>query len=227
MSPHGEGRRYHEANAGRDSKPVIFIFEGNNILWMVLGCVLALLVFRLGHDHFHWSLGESLAAALDINDRRTACGFIDVQLHDLPNKVPCAWRLADATDPPLILLPLPTDAVNAAAVAINNAGTIVGYYEPADLRSRACVWEETESGFEFKNLETFGVARGINNFGQIVGGSDRTSYLWQDGERHDIAEIKGGPERSRVLGILFTGELILRDSHQRATILQPRTALNW
>ena len=64
MSPHGEGRRYHEANAGRDSKPVIFIFEGNNILWMVLGCGLALLVFRLGHDHFHWSLGESLAAGL-------------------------------------------------------------------------------------------------------------------------------------------------------------------
>ncbi|MEZ5325898.1 MAG: hypothetical protein R3F19_12660 [Verrucomicrobiales bacterium] len=57
MSPHGEGRRYHEANAGRDSKPVIFIFEGNNILWMLLGCGLALLVFRLGHDHLNWSLG--------------------------------------------------------------------------------------------------------------------------------------------------------------------------
>ncbi len=64
MSPHGEGRRYHEANAGRDSKPVIFIFEGNNILWMVLGCGLALLVFRLGHDQLNWSIGESMAASL-------------------------------------------------------------------------------------------------------------------------------------------------------------------
>lgn len=64
MSPHGEGRRYHEANAGRDSKPVIFIFEGNNILWMLLGCGLALLVFRLGHDHLNWSLGEAFAASL-------------------------------------------------------------------------------------------------------------------------------------------------------------------
>jgi len=32
-----EQRRYHEANAGRDSKPVIWIFEGNNVLWMILG----------------------------------------------------------------------------------------------------------------------------------------------------------------------------------------------
>lgn len=64
MTPNSESRRYHEANAGRDSKPVIFIFEGNNILWMVLGCGLALLVFRLGHDQLNWSIGESLAAGL-------------------------------------------------------------------------------------------------------------------------------------------------------------------
>ncbi len=64
MSPHGEGRRYHEANAGRDSKPVIFIFEGNNILWMLLGCGLALLVFRVGHGQLEWSLGEAIAASL-------------------------------------------------------------------------------------------------------------------------------------------------------------------
>lgn len=64
MAPHGEGRRYHEANAGRDSKPVVFIFEGNNILWMLLGCGLALLVFRFGHGNFGWSFGESLAVSL-------------------------------------------------------------------------------------------------------------------------------------------------------------------
>ena len=64
MPGNGDGRRYHEANSGRDSKPVIYIFEGNNILWMVLGCGLALLVFRLGHDQLNWSIGESLAAGL-------------------------------------------------------------------------------------------------------------------------------------------------------------------
>lgn len=64
MAPHGESRRYHEANAGRDSKPVIYIFEGNNILWMLLGCGLALLVFRLCHGQLNYSLGESLALAL-------------------------------------------------------------------------------------------------------------------------------------------------------------------
>jgi hypothetical protein len=57
-------RRYHEANAGRDSKPVIFIFEGNNVLWMVAGVGIALLVFRLTHGRLHWSLGESFAAGL-------------------------------------------------------------------------------------------------------------------------------------------------------------------
>ena len=57
-------RRHHEANTGRDSKPVIFIFEGNNVLWMVAGVGLALLVFRLCHGRWHWSLGESLAAGL-------------------------------------------------------------------------------------------------------------------------------------------------------------------
>ena len=57
-------RRYHEANAGRDSKPVIFIFEGNNVLWMLAGVGIALLVFRLAHGRLQWSLGESFAAAL-------------------------------------------------------------------------------------------------------------------------------------------------------------------
>ena len=64
MATSGEGRRYHEANSGRDSKPVIFIFEGNNILWMLLGCGLSLLAFRFCHGYFHLSLGESLAIAL-------------------------------------------------------------------------------------------------------------------------------------------------------------------
>jgi hypothetical protein len=64
MTPNSEARRYHEANAGRDSKPVIFIFEGNNILWMLFGCGLALLVFRFAHGRLHWSIGEALAVGL-------------------------------------------------------------------------------------------------------------------------------------------------------------------
>ena len=59
-----EQRRYHEANAGRDSKPVIWIFEGNNVLWMILGFGLALLAFRLCHGRFHLSFGESVAVSL-------------------------------------------------------------------------------------------------------------------------------------------------------------------
>ncbi|MCH1503462.1 hypothetical protein OAV21_01595 [bacterium] len=59
-----EKRRYHEANAGRDSKPVIWIFEGNNVLWMILGFGLALLVFRLCYGRFHLSFAESDAISL-------------------------------------------------------------------------------------------------------------------------------------------------------------------
>lgn len=53
----------HEANAGRDSKPVIWIFEGNNVLWIILGFGLALLAFRYCHGKLHWSFGESIAVA--------------------------------------------------------------------------------------------------------------------------------------------------------------------
>ena len=64
MPTQGEGRRTHEANAGRDSKPVIWIFEGTNVLWMLAGAGLSLLVFRLCHGALQWSLGESAIAAL-------------------------------------------------------------------------------------------------------------------------------------------------------------------
>ncbi len=164
-------------------------------------------------------------SALDINDERIACGCIDVQIHERPNRLACAWSLEDSDDPDLMLLPLPTEAVNAAAVAINNAGTIVGYYETADSISRACLWAPTDTSFEFVDLYTSGVARGINNFGQIVGGSDVTSYLWQCGQRYGIAEIKGGPDRSRALGIMSTGEVILSDPAEGGTILMPDTTL--
>ena len=164
--------------------------------------------------------------ALDINDERIACGYIDVQIHERPNRLPCAWRLEDSENPELVLLPLPTTVVNAAAVAIDHAGTIVGYYETADSKTRACLWEPTESSFAFVDLDTSGVARGINNFGQIVGGSDVTSYLWQCGERFNIAEIKGAPDTSRALGILQTGDVILMDPEEgENTILRPVTAL--
>lgn len=163
--------------------------------------------------------------ALDINNERIACGHIDVQIHDRPNRLACAWRLENPELLDLILLPLPSDAVNAAAVAINTLGTIVGYYETADSKSRACLWEATESSFNFVDLETFGVARSINDFGQIVGGSDLKSYLWQCGERYDIAEINGAPNRSRALGITFSAEIILITPEGETSILTSNTQL--
>ena len=67
-------------------------------------------------------------------------------------------------DSELILLPLPTTAVNAAAIAINNAGTIVGYYETAGSKPIACPWEPTGASFEFVDLGTSGVARRHQQF---------------------------------------------------------------
>jgi probable HAF family extracellular repeat protein len=163
--------------------------------------------------------------ALDINDARIACGYLDLQIHDRPNRLACAWKVDEGDDSELILLPVPPTAVNAAAIAINNAGTIVGYNETADSKPTACLWVPTGASFEFVDLDTSGVARGINNFGQIVGGSDITSYLWQCGERYDIAEIKGGRQRSRALGIMYTGEVILRDPVEGRMILKPATTL--
>ena len=57
-------RHFTETNSGGDSKPVVWIFEGNNVLWMVAGLGAGLMVFRLAHGAWQWSLVEAMIVAL-------------------------------------------------------------------------------------------------------------------------------------------------------------------
>jgi probable HAF family extracellular repeat protein len=81
---------------------------------------------------------------------------------------------------------------------------IAGYSCDEDENVRACVWK----GGTPSDLGTFGgddsIARGINNFGQVVGEADVESgdyhaFLWQDGKMQDLGTFGG--ESSKALGV--------------------------
>lgn len=77
------------------------------------------------------------------------------------------------------VLPLPSGWVGSDAYAINDNGVIVGAVSTigiASVGSHAAAWYPTESGYQFALLgalpaQTYSTATGINNLGDIVGGS--------------------------------------------------------
>ena len=111
--------------------------------------------------------------ALDINDNGEACGFVDVLISAEPNRLPCFWKPEAGAYSELTVLPVPESAFSGSALALNNRGMIVGYYEKEGGAAVACAWEPSDTGHVFVDLETAGVARGINAIDQIVGGTDR------------------------------------------------------
>ncbi len=164
--------------------------------------------------------------ALDINDSGIVCGDQEILGEQQSHRLPCLWQASDSghyQDP--MVLPVPHDAVGGAAIAINDSGTVAGYYKDADDRSVACCWQPEGSAYRLIDLGTFGVVRGINQAGLMVGGSDVTAYLWQSGKRFDLAEIEGAPKQSRALGILSTGDVLVKTTDRRTLLLSPVTAL--
>ncbi|MDZ4755899.1 MAG: hypothetical protein SGJ11_15550 [Phycisphaerae bacterium] len=77
------------------------------------------------------------------------------------------------------LLPTPAQWNGSDAYAINDSGVVVGAVTTsgiATVGSRAAVWYPTRSGYEFALLgalptHTYSTALGVNNLGDIVGGS--------------------------------------------------------
>jgi len=77
------------------------------------------------------------------------------------------------------VLPLPAEWVGSDAYAINDNGVIVGAVSLvgiATVGSRAAAWYPTRNGYEFALLgalptHTYSTALGVNNLGDIVGGS--------------------------------------------------------
>ncbi len=160
--------------------------------------------------------------AHDVNDEGVICGFIELLPTSKAARLPCVWHPgSDGTFAEAKLLPLPSDATGGGAVAINNLGVVTGFYLDAKERSVACYWKPSGSGFQIIDLETFGVARGINDINQIVGGSDVSAYLWQGEQRIDLSDIPGAPEQSRAMSISAWSDIMVEDPLRRRVLLQP------
>ena len=124
-------------------------------------------------------------------------------------------------------MPVPDSTISASALAMNNRGVIVGYYNTVEGTTLACKWEPSDRGHSFVDLKTSGVARGINVIDQIVGGSDKSSYVWQCGERHDLSAVNGFSESGalRVLAIGYLGDILATGVDGQKQLLTPVTAL--
>ncbi|MCB1100260.1 MAG: hypothetical protein KDN22_32140 [Verrucomicrobiae bacterium] len=167
--------------------------------------------------------------ALDMNDRGEACGFVDVLVSKTTNRLPCFWQPEAGQYEAVVILPVPDSTISASALAMNNRGAIVGYYKTVEGTTRACKWEPSDRGHTFVDLQTSGVARGINAIGHIVGGSDRSSYIWQCGERHDLSAVNGFSESGalRVLAIGYLGDILATGVDGQKQLLTPVTALGF
>ena len=165
--------------------------------------------------------------AFDINDSREACGYVDVLVSKDSNRLPCFWMPNGDRCDELTILPVPEFTFSASALALNSRAVIVGYFKTAGGSARACMWEPGDGGYVFVDLETAGVARSINVIDQIVGGSNRSSYLWQCEERHDLSRIPSFAESGaqRVFGITYLGDLLARDDEGEMQVLTPVSAL--
>ena len=51
-----DDRRWHDSNSGADSGPVVWLLEGNQVLWCSAGAGVGILLFRLLHGTFNHSL---------------------------------------------------------------------------------------------------------------------------------------------------------------------------
>lgn len=169
--------------------------------------------------------------ALDINDVGQVCGFVDTLTASEAMRLPCLWRALEDGTYEIEILPVPDHSSSAGALALNNRGVIVGWFKDEEGITSASFWEpmSSDAGYRFVDLKTAGVARGINAIDQMVGGSDKTSYLWQCGERHPLAEAFGmGPTGgARVLSIGDLGDLIVQGSDGQERLFAPITELGF
>ena len=80
---------------------------------------------------------------------------------------------------PVEMLPTPPEWLSSDAYAVNDSGVVVGAVSSATIASigsRAAAWFPTDEGYEFVFLgalagHTYSTALGVNNLGDIVGGS--------------------------------------------------------
>ncbi len=81
------------------------------------------------------------------------------------------------------------------ALAISDAGVVVGDYSVGFLDVNAFRWEDGKWISLFPPME---IAKSVNNSGQIIGGDYFNSYLWQNGQFETLPSL-GGLNRARAI----------------------------
>ena len=56
-------RRWHSTNAGQDSKPLAWKFEGGEALWITGAFGLSILLFRILYSNWNWGLVTSITCS--------------------------------------------------------------------------------------------------------------------------------------------------------------------
>ena len=167
----------------------------------------------------------SSGRVLAINNRGRACGYVEILIGEHPRRLPILWQTASEEtqfDQPVVL-PLPAAAMAGAALGLNQAGQVVGYYLDKDGIHKACRWE----GGAFVDLNTEGVATAVNVVGIVVGHGPDGPLLWQGGESHLLSEIPGATVLNDVHGLTAFGDLLGSDALGRRWICEPESLLKW
>ncbi len=77
-------------------------------------------------------------------------------------------------------------------IAINIQGEVAGYSITENAESHGVLWSKPSGIFALPRLlptDTIGSANGINNLGQVVGGSGNTAVLWQNDKNHTAVSL--------------------------------------
>jgi len=97
---------WHSTNSGGDSKPVVWKFEGNQVLVIAASSAVAIAMFRLMADMLGLTLSLSLALAVPLTTSWIVVRFVTGRPPSyLRDYLRWKWLQLIATNRPLIALP--------------------------------------------------------------------------------------------------------------------------